>query len=151
MSATARDEILKEWIATAPGTRPVHWWRFDAPRQPLGNFPECYYDGKLPEPRARLGGIGTPAHEVLNYVPAYFAGIPTSWVLASDVKYYRAGFAGVTIDPENPPQYESEATYLDRLGLLLPGEKKRLRAADWESEFVMPADDDETDAASDAA
>ena len=46
-----RDEILAAWIATAPGTRPSHWWRFDAPRQQLGNFPDCYYDGKLPEPR----------------------------------------------------------------------------------------------------
>lgn len=148
-----RDEILTEWIITAPGTRSIHWWKFDAPRQPVGNFDDCYYDGKLPEPRRRLGGVGTVAHEVLNYVPAYSFGIPNSWVSQADVEHYSPDFAGVAIDPEDPPEFESSATYLDRLGLLLPGEKRRIRKADWESEVVMPAEDDEgdTEAAPDAA
>ncbi len=166
----ARDEILADWIADSPGTRPSFWWRFDAPRQRLGNFPGCYYDGKLPEPRRRLGGAGTPAHEVLANVPNYSFGIPTDWVSKWEENYYngrshdihgeRIGteyeeghFAGVAINPENPPQYESEASFLQRLDLLLPGELKRLSAADFEPELIEPAeeDDDEAEAAPDAA
>ena len=36
-----RDEILTGWIEGHPGTRPLHWWRYDAP-----------------EPRRRLGVAG---------------------------------------------------------------------------------------------
>ena len=43
-----------------------------------------------------------------------------------------AVFAGVAIDADDPPMFESEASYLDRLGLFLPGEKKRLKKADWD-------------------
>ena len=75
-----RDEILAEWIVTAPGTRPSFWWKSDAPRQQIGTFEGCYYDGKLPEPRRRLGGIGTEGHEVFNIVPHYISGIPTDFV-----------------------------------------------------------------------
>lgn len=164
----ARGEILTEWIATAPGSRPSHWWKFDAPRQPLGTFPGCLHDGKVPEPRRRLGGVGTPENEVLAHVPTYTFGVPTCWVDQEQSDYYNGrakdvhgkpigtsysegDFAGVAIDPEDPPEFESEATYLDRLGLLLPGEKRRLRKADWESEVVMPTEDGEDEAADDAA
>lgn len=41
-------------------------------------------------------------------------------------------FKGVAIDDRDPPRYESEAAYLDRHGLFLPGERKRLKKADWE-------------------
>lgn len=165
-----RDEILADWIANSPGTRPSFWWRFDAPRQRLGNFPGCYYDGKLPEPRVRLGGTGTPDFEVLNYVPSYSYGIPDGWVSQWDESYYngrshdihgeRIGteyeeghFAGVAIDPGDPPRYESEASYLERHGLFLPGEKRRLRKADFEPDLVMPEEegDDEAEAPNNAA
>lgn len=162
-----RDKILAEWITTAPGTRPSFWWKHDAPRLPLGTFPGRY-DGKLPEPRARLGGVGMVGIEVFNVVPVYSFGIPTCWVDRWQVDYYNGRakdihgkpigteyqeghFAGVAIDPEDPPEFESQAAYLDRHGLFLPGEKRRLRAADWESEVVMPAEDDEAEATSDAA
>jgi hypothetical protein len=29
-----RDELLAEWLATWPGTRPNGWWLFDAPPEP---------------------------------------------------------------------------------------------------------------------
>ena len=64
--------------------------------------------------------------------------------------YKEGDFSGVAIDPEDPPRYESQATYLKRLDLLLPGELKRLTSADFEPELVMP-EDDETEAADDAA
>ena len=83
-----RDEILAEWTATAPGTRPSFWWKFDAPRQPIGTFEGSYYDGKLPEPRQRLGGVGTEGHEVFNIVPHYISGIPTDFVDRWAESYY---------------------------------------------------------------
>jgi hypothetical protein len=138
-------EILDAWIATAPGTRPSAWWKYDAPRQPLGVFPECHYDGKLPEPRERLGGVGTPDFEALSYVPSYSYGIPNSWLTQEEVAYYQPDFDGIAIDPEDPPQYESQAVYLRRLDLFLPGESKRLRKADFEPELVMPEDDEEAE------
>ena len=141
----ARDEILADWIADAPGSRPSAWWKYDAPRQPLGTFDGCYYDGKLPAPRERLGGVGTPNFEVLNYVPSYHCGIPDSWVIRADVAYYQPDFEGVVIDPSDPPRYESQASYLDRHGLFLPGEKKRVKKRDWQAELVLP-DPDEAEA-----
>ena len=155
-----RDEILADWIVDAPGSRPSFWWKLDAPRQPLGNFPGCYYDGKLPEPRHRLGGTGTPAHEVLANVPNYSFGIPTDWVSKWQADYYNGRrrdihgkpigaeyeeghFAGVAIDPEDPPRFESEASYLQRLGLLLPGEIARLNEDDFEPEIIEAEADPE--------
>ena len=155
-----RDEILTEWIAGSPGSRPSFWWRFGAPRQPLGTFEGCYFDGKLPEPRRRLGGIGTPSHECLAYTPHYNFGIPAYWVNQWESDYYNGrarhvdghligedyeegDFEGVAIDSEDPPRYESEASYLERHGLFRPGEKKRLRKADFEPDLIAPVDDDD--------
>ena len=80
-------------------------------------------------------------------MPSYHCGIPDSWVIRADVAYYQPDFGGVAIDPSNPPKYESQARYLQRLGLLLPGESKRLTPADSEPELVEPEeeDDDETE------
>ena len=155
-----RDEILAEWIVESPGTRPSAWWKYDAPRQPVGTFPGWYYDGKLPQPRLRLGGVGTEGHEVLNIVPHYAFGIPTKFVDRWEQSYYNGRsrdihgkpigteyeeghFAGVAPDPNDPPTFESEAAYLRRLDLLLPGELERLTEADFEPELVEPEDDDE--------
>jgi hypothetical protein len=120
-------------VADYPGIRPARWWQHSAPRIPLGTFPGLYFDGKLPEPRQRLGGIGTPAHEVLAYKPTYSLGLPAIWITPWQVKYcsgtavdihgapigslYPKDFKGVAIDVNNPPIFESEATYLKRLGL----------------------------------
>ena len=138
----ARDEILEEWISAAPGTRPSFWWKFDAPRQPLGTFEGCSHDGQVVEPRLRLGGIGTPSHERLDYTPCHSFGIPSSWITRGVVKCYGAKTTGPAIDSEDPPRYESQSSYLDRLGLLLPGEKRRLRKVDFEPELIE-ADSDE--------
>jgi hypothetical protein len=93
-----------------PGTRPALWWRYDAPRLPVGTFPGSYYDGKLPEPRKRTGGVGTPSHEVQATVPDFAYGISTVWV---------------GLDEDDPPTFESEAAYLKRHGLLLAGKERR--------------------------
>ena len=44
------------------------------------------------------------------------------------------GTPGLAIDPNDPPIFESEAAYLERHGLFLPGERKRLRKVDFEPE-----------------
>ena len=116
-----RDVILAEHVKENPGTRPALWWRYDTPRMPIGTFPGCYYDGKLPEPRERLGGIGTPAHECRSVKPDFKYGIPTVWV---------------DVDKDDPPIFESQAAFLKRHGLLFAGEEKR---SDFEVELVSSA------------
>jgi hypothetical protein len=106
----------------------------------------------LPEPRNRLGGIGTPASDVLAYKPTFAYGLPTIWITQRDVKYFSGTavdihgapiggclrpFKGVVIDPEDPPTFESQAAYLKRLGLLLAGEERRLRRGDWDAEIIQ--------------
>jgi hypothetical protein len=108
----------------------------------------------LPEPRLRVGGIGTPAFEVLAVVPTYSLGIPNVWISQRQVNYYSGiavdihgnpigdrypnnAFKGVAVDRSDPPTFESQATYLKRLGLLLAGEGRRLKKSDWEAEAAQ--------------
>jgi hypothetical protein len=127
-------EVVAAHVAESPGSRPERWWEYDAPA-----------------PRQRLGGTGSPAHECLAYVPHTAYGIPISWVSEWDVEYYngrardvhrkliesghREGdFKGLAPDPADPPSFESQAAYLRRNNLLLPGEEQRLTEADFEPE-----------------
>jgi hypothetical protein len=129
-------EVLAEWMREHPGTRPFAWWRFQAP-----------------EPRRRVGGIGTPAHEVLAYAPDFRFGIPADWAQPWAVAYYNGRardihgrpigtefheghFRGQAIDPDDPPRFESEAAYLDRLGLLGADEHLALTADVFEPERI---------------
>jgi len=132
-------EITAQWAAEYPGTRPSLWWRYDAPRwnPPARHVGWCYVPN-LPEPRQRLGGIGTPEYEVLAVSPRWPYGIPLGWVTAFQAKYYGPDFKGVPIDPNDPPTYESQAAYLKRYGLLLPGET--LSDDDFEPETVTNGD-----------
>jgi len=135
-------EILLDWIKNNPCTRPWMWWEYSAPRWD-DPWTGCFYHGKFAEPRQRLGGIGDPNYEFLNYGPHFEYGLPTGWVSTFDTEYYNGNrrdingkiipteyrdgnFKGRAIDPENPPTYESEAAYLLRLDLLTPAEKKHL-------------------------
>lgn len=102
--------LLKSWLRSNPGTRPFAWWRYNSQ-----------------EPRKRLGGSGRPIFEVLAYSPSYTCGLPNHWVTQIEADCYpdsqkvRDG----VVDPDNPPVFESQAAYLDRLGLLLPSEKSK--------------------------
>jgi hypothetical protein len=116
-SASARDlwaaygeQALAEWIEQHPGTRPSPWWRFDAPKRT----------------RQRCGGVGTAwgEHQV-------WLGIPLVWVSRRYPPTRWPGCPGPAVDPHNPPVFESQATYLDRHGLLLPGERRRLGDEDF--------------------
>jgi hypothetical protein len=105
-----------------PGKRPRVWWRLEAP-----------------EMRRRVGGHGLTESSLLACVPAFDRGIPSGWLLddwiwTRDGEKPPAGY--VAFDRTDPPTFESEATYLRRLNLLLPGEARRLRTADFEPESV---------------
>ena len=122
-----KDELIDAWISKHPATRPWGCWEFETTEQ-----------------RRRVGGIGDPAWEHLAYVEHYEFGLPAIWITKFDEEYYNnrrldihgklietpfkdGDFKGKAIDPEDPPLYESEATYLQRHGLLTPGETKWLK------------------------
>ena len=110
----------------------------DAPREPLGAHPGEWIDGRLEEPRQRMGGVGTPEHEVLNVSTSYWLGIPSSGVSPEDVEWLTAeGIDAVPIDPDDPPTFESQARYLERHGLLSAHERRRLPADAFEPEKVQ--------------
>ncbi len=111
------DAILSEWIQTRPGTRPSHWWLFDAPEQ-----------------RQRIGGTGTPCHEALAHAPAFNLGIPAAWV--SDHWITDRDVKAERFDPSDPPAYESQAAFLKRHKLFLSGEERRLSADDFAPEVL---------------
>src|SRR4051794_17065283 len=114
--------IVAEWIADRPGTRPTYWWRYEAPG-----------------PRVRCGGIGTPSHESLANVLWPHLGVPRDWITDGILStYVRLGSdLGVpAIDPHAPPLFESQATFLERYRLLLPGERHRLSEADFKPERI---------------
>ena len=122
-------DIMRDWIAKFPGTRPKYWWLFDAPRMPAAEIARrgwtgWYYVAWLCEPRERLGGTGTPAYELECVTPYFELGIPDDFR---------------NVDRDNPPTFESQAAYLRRHGLFEPGEERRLKARDLEPE-VIPLD-----------
>ena len=114
--------IVAEWSVDRPGERPSCWWQFEAPG-----------------PRVRCGGIGTASHERLANALRLHLGVPMDWVTTGVLwTYERLGRdLGVpAIDPRNPPMYEAQATFLERHKLLLPGERRRLLAADFAPERI---------------
>jgi hypothetical protein len=104
-----RDEIMGDWIRQNPCSRPWGWWRFDAP-----------------ENRRRVGGFGQPDFEVLAYGPDYERGVPSGWITQDDVETFGPDFKGIPYDRHDPPRYESESSYLQRLNLLISAEQKWL-------------------------
>lgn len=134
-----RDALMELFLADHPGQRPSAWWKFDAPRQPMGSFPGWHIDGKLPELRQRVGGIGSLRYDFLNEYPVFESGIPYRWLTAKDFETWPTlhDDGAVPYDLADPPLYEAEASYLERRGLLLPGERQRLTKADFEPEPVI--------------
>jgi hypothetical protein len=117
-----REQVLKVWIAESPGTRPSAWWKFDAPRIAQGTWPGCFWDGKLPEPRLKLSGSGIPSWDAgWAILPHFELGIATSWVHVLE---------------DDPPVFESQASYLKRTGLLTASEQKSLPAIAFEPEVM---------------
>lgn len=94
-------DILKQWIADNPCSRPEKWWEFDTT-----------------ENRLRLGGIGK--HN--EYSQCFKNGIPESWYPSKDNS---PPWSKSSIP--DPPCFESQAAYLQRLNLLTTAEKQHLK------------------------
>lgn len=133
--------VLKQFIKKNPCKRPLSWWKFDAPKEKVEGWDHERFDSPQ---RQRLGGIGTPSCEVTNSWSGFPYGIPSAFIDQWSVDYYNGrakdihgksigtnykegDFSGVAIDPNDPPLYESQAAYLERLGLLTPTEKAYLK------------------------
>ena len=102
---TYREQILSDWVESSPGTRPQHWWKYEAPRaEDITGF-ERFADEMI-EPRKLLKGQGRPIWERLCFKPVFYLGIPFSWIDG---------------DP-NDLVFESQHDYLQRHGLLIDGE-----------------------------
>lgn len=160
---------MAAWLKAFPGSRPAGWWLFDAPRWRRADLPERVQglgDGPLSrfaEPRRRLGGVGDPVFEFLNFYPAFRFGVPVHFVDPCDValyngrlrdvngkpimpEYKEGHFRGRAIDPTDPPRFESEAAYLERHGLLSAVERRRLAADAFAPEVLaIDLDDDGVD------
>lgn len=79
-----------------------------------GSRPRLWWQFEAPEPqRRRLDDTGTPFLS-----SGTRCGIPTGWPRGS------------------APLFESQPAYLDRLGLLIPGERARIPATAWEPETI---------------
>ena len=103
-------DVLDIWAVAHPGRRPPLFWSQTSPR-PF---------------RERLGGTGTPAAAWTAYVPRWHLGVPCDWLWAGrDLPPDTANHAR----PDDPPVYESQAAALKRMGMLLPGECRRLTKA----------------------
>lgn len=146
--------ILARWITSYPGTRPSCWWEFDAPRAALGTRMGQYEcRGSEAELRKRVGGCGTPLHEVLHYLPAHEYGVPVHWVTAKHIEHYSkldfdpqclvprgyegSNFPAQLFDPADPPHFESQASYLKRHNLLSANEERRLTPDDFQEEALL--------------
>jgi hypothetical protein len=116
-----REEVLAYYLEHFPGRRPPLWWRYDAPRQPLGAHPGSYYDGKREEPRLRLSGAGALPE---SHVPHFENGLP---------KYVHS-MEG--LDRGDPLVFESQAAYLERHGLLTHEEREQLTEEDYKPEVL---------------
>jgi hypothetical protein len=150
-----RTELLAAWADERPGTRPAVWWRWDAPR--------CSAPGRRvsigPELRRRLGGIGDVFPPRVTSPGESDWGIPTQWVTADQIGRYNGRslkgprdcwtkdwteghFPYAAPDPADPPLFEAQASYLQRHGLLLPGEAERVTAEDFAPERIDVAEAD---------
>jgi hypothetical protein len=114
-----RDAVVPHHVRRHPGSRPKMWWRFTAP-----------------EPRRRVGGIGTPLFECGGaWAALYEYGVPMDW--KTDEHNPRAG---TPLSADDPPLFESEAAYLRRHGLLLREERPRLSRRSYEPCVLLHRD-----------
>ena len=60
----SREQVLSQWIASRPGSRPRAWWAYDSPRS---------FDG-LPEQRRLISGAGQPGCRECGF------GLPLNWL-----------------------------------------------------------------------
>lgn len=102
-----RAELLADWITEHPRSRPYAWWRFDAPerRRRIDGKPHPFDD-----PRRKA---------IVERFTAEYG--PECWASGAANELY-FGTPRIIIG-DGCAEYESEAAYLDRLGLLTDGER----------------------------
>jgi len=109
------NDVLVWYIAEHPGQRPKRWGWYSAPRVTVNRT-------EISEPRRQVDGAGQPPWERLpGLSPSIEYGIPTMWW----------GY-----EEDDPPCFESTASYLKRHGLFLPDEERELSDEDFEPELV---------------
>jgi hypothetical protein len=105
-------EITTAWLRANPGSRPWAWWAVDA-REPRW----CVAGAELLAPKS---------------APSDFEWVwRQDWGVPAFIQARPRGYVGL-------PAVESQAAYLDRLGLLGIEERAELVADAFESEFVNP-------------
>lgn len=106
------DALLREYVEAHPGGRPFAWWLIDAPREALSHGTVT----RAPEPRRQVGGAGR---------------LVSTGVYGAALARAHGVLPVADADSDAPTLIESEAAYLRRHGLLLPGEAALLTPADF--------------------
>ncbi len=105
-------ELTAQWVETAPGSRPWGWWAFQAR-----------------ERRRCTNGVhpfDNPARQVR--VREIAARPDTRASYSDDLHSLTFGVPAVLLSGDFEATFESEADYLTRRDLFLPGERERLAA-----------------------
>jgi hypothetical protein len=90
-------------------------------RERPGSRPQLWWTHDAPEPRRQLSGHGIRVEERFrNFAPMFDHGVPLF----------------DSIDDSNPPMFESEAAFLQRHNLLVPGERRRIDPSQSHTEQV---------------
>jgi hypothetical protein len=71
--------------------------------------------------------------------PQFDLGVPVHW-LTAELKRHLTRVTAPAHDPTDPPAFEAQAAHLERHGLFLRGERRRLTAEDFAPERVELAD-----------
>jgi len=102
-----RGDLLADWIAERPGTRPWAWWRYDAPerRQRIDGKPHPFDSIEREETLAEHHADAPQHVRDLHYALSW--GTPRMLITRDCFE----------------AQYETEVDYLSRLELLEPGEQ----------------------------
>ncbi|HEY7116562.1 MAG TPA: hypothetical protein VH475_08250 [Tepidisphaeraceae bacterium] len=117
-----RDEVLAEWVAQHPGTRPWSWWHFamSEPRRVIAGH-EAPQNGFAPWRFMP----GKSLEQIEAEWPAMFARLWDEHLKGNSQREY---WYGCPSPVQSFATYESEFDYLDRLNLLLPGEREAYEA-----------------------
>lgn len=127
-----RNEVLADWILRHPGTRPSSWWLFEMSVRHPGRLFE------MPIMRKQVGGKGT-----VNAMDSW-CGLPRPWSLLG-YSYTERRWRSLDHGPPTQREdymaltFESQAAFLLRNNLLLPGERERLSDIDF-MPVQIPAD-----------
>jgi hypothetical protein len=118
------EQALGVFVEAHPGRRPEWWWKPKLRPGPTAWWSRLH----ATEPRRQVSGRMVKRwHRSANQTPS-------SW--ADRLPNLEWGFWHDEPDPDDPPRYESEAAFLERLGVLLPGERELLKPADFLPEVM---------------